>query len=42
MITIWIDDYFVVMVMLINIAWIPCMLRVACKHPHVNELNLAN
>jgi hypothetical protein len=36
------DDYLVVMVYVnqILIGYL-CMLRVGCKHPHVNQLNLA-
>jgi hypothetical protein len=37
------DDYHVVMVYInqILLGYL-CMLRVGCKHPHVNQLNLAN
>ena len=37
------DDYHVVMVYVnqILLGYL-CMLRVGCKHPHVNQLNLAN
>jgi hypothetical protein len=36
------DDYLVVMVYVNHILLgYLCMLRVGCKHPHVNQLNLA-
>jgi hypothetical protein len=43
MITIWMDDYFIVMVYVNqNLLGYLCMLRLRCKHSHVNQLKMAN
>jgi hypothetical protein len=43
MITIWMDDYFVVMIYVNqNFLGCLCMLRLRCKPSYVNQLKMAN